>query len=242
MSDQNLQEILEETQVEEVAEEATQEAQVAQKEAQRENDAAKNFRQLREKAERLERERDEAIRHARDLESRKDHVKITQEEDDFHMEADSIVEGKHLSKMHKKLKQMEQKFEQYQKQSAETIVETRLKAQHPDFDNVVTRDNIELLRTNYPELANLINSSTDLFAQGQSAYTLIKKLGIQPDETYRADVEKAQKNAAKPKSLASIGAQQGDSPMSRANAFANGLTSELKAQLLKEMDEVRRNS
>ncbi len=49
-----------------------------------------------------------------------------------------------------------------------------------------------------------------------------------------------QKNASKPKPLASVNPQQGDSPLSRANAFANGLTEELKDQLRKEMSESRR--
>ena len=35
--------------------------------------------------------------------------------------------------------------------------------------------------------------------------------------------------------------QQGDSPLSRANAFANGLTPELRVQLIKEMEEARKN-
>lgn len=33
--------------------------------------------------------------------------------------------------------------------------------------------------------------------------------------------------------------QQGDSPLSKANAFANGLTEDLKKQLQKEMFEAR---
>ena len=60
-------------------------------------------------------------------------------------------------------------------------------------------------------------------------------------DNYKTDRELAQKNASKPKPLASVSPQQGDSPLSRANAFANGLTNELKAQLRKEMEEARKN-
>jgi hypothetical protein len=41
--------------------------------------------------------------------------------------------------------------------------------------------------------------------------------------------------------MASISPQQGDSPLTKANAFANGeLTPELKAQLWKETNQYRR--
>jgi hypothetical protein len=56
-----------------------------------------------------------------------------------------------------------------------------------------------------------------------------------------ADKLRAQKNAAKPKPLASVNPQQGDSPLSKANAFANGLTDDLKKQLRKEMEDARRS-
>jgi hypothetical protein len=56
-----------------------------------------------------------------------------------------------------------------------------------------------------------------------------------------ADRAAAQKNASKPKPLASVSPQQGDSPLSRANAFANGLTPELQKQLRQEMEEARKN-
>ena len=51
---------------------------------------------------------------------------------------------------------------------------------------------------------------------------------------------KARENHAKPRPISSIGAQEGDGPLSKANAFANGLTDELKQQLLKEMQEARK--
>ena len=51
------------------------------------------------------------------------------------------------------------------------------------------------------------------------------------------DKAKAVINAQKPRPLTSISPQQGDSPLSKANAFANGLTPELQAQLLKEMKQ-----
>ena len=64
-------------------------------------------------------------------------------------------------------------------------------------------------------------------------------MGIYREDNYSKDRDKAQSNASKPKPLASVSPQQGDSPLSRANAFANGLTDELKSQLRKEMEQAR---
>jgi hypothetical protein len=68
----------------------------------------------------------------------------------------------------------------------------------------------------------------------------IKKLGIYTEDTYQADRERAQNNANKPRPLASVSPQQGESALSHANPFAGGLTPELKTSLLKEMEAARK--
>jgi len=50
-----------------------------------------------------------------------------------------------------------------------------------------------------------------------------------------------QANTAKPRPLTSVSPQSGESPLSRANAFAEGLTPELKKNLFKEMQEAKKN-
>jgi hypothetical protein len=123
------------------------------------------------------------------------------------------------------------------KQTAEQTAEMRLRSQYPDFDKVMTLENVQMLSASYPELAKSINASTDLYDKAASAYTIIKKFGIYNEAPHDADKQKAVANTAKPRPLASVGSQKGESPLSRANAFAGGLTEELKAQLRKEMDE-----
>lgn len=156
------------------------------------------------------------------------------------VDADALVEGKHLSKVNKHIKKLEQQLKQYQQQTALSATEIRLKSQYPDFDKVVSRDNLESLRLAYPEIAQSLNANPDLYGKAVSAYTMIKKLGIGEEDPYVEEKAIIQRNALKPKPLASINPQQGDSPLSKANAFANGkLTDELKAQMLKEMNEYR---
>ena len=222
-----------------------QETQVADKvettQTPFESDKEKNLRFLREKAEKLERERDEALKYIQSLQKPTQPQQQEQDQDEITINDNDLVEGKHLSKITKKYKKLEEQLKQYQQQSSETVIETKLKTQFPDFDKVVSKDNVELLRATYPELAQTLNTSTDLYNKAVSAYTMIKKLGIHKEDTFQSDKALAQKNAAKPKPLASIAPQQGDSPLSRANAFANGLTDDLKAQLRKEMEDARRN-
>lgn len=218
----------------EVAEQPVPEVQLNHKPA-----PAESWKLLREKAERAE-------RRAAELEQAllAQNQKPQQDEEDFDVSVDddSLVEGKHLSKVSKKIKHLEKQLKQYEQQSTLSATEVRLKQRYADFDAVVSVENLDNLRIHYPEIANTIDSSPDLYSKAVTAYTMIKNLGISPQhDPYRQEKELAQRNAAKPKSLASISPQQGDSPLSKANAFANGtLTEEMKLQLWKEMQHYRK--
>jgi len=206
-----------------------------------ETDKEKNLRLLREKASRVERERDEAIRRLQEIEARSAQAAPQPEDEEFHIGPDELAEGKHLAKVVKKIRKLEEELKGYRQQASVDTTETRLKAQYPDFDKIVTKEHIETLRDMYPEIAQTIHSSPDLYSRAASAYTIIKKMGIYQDTgALEPDRALAQKNAFKPKPTASIAPQQGDSPLSKANAFANGLTPELKDQLIKEMQAARR--
>lgn len=200
-----------------------------------EDDQTKNFKQLRKKAEQVAKERDEALARLREYEARIKQPATPEESDELTMQPDELAEGKHISKVQKQLNKLREEVRV-------ATTEAKLKAQYPDFDSVVSKENILALRDMYPEIAQALNSSPDLYATAASAYTLIKKLGLNANAAqYDAEKKIVQANAAKPKPLASVSPQQGDSPLSRANAFANGLTDELKTQLLREMEQARRS-
>lgn len=210
-------------------------------ESKEEAPVERNIRIMRELKKKAERERDEAVRRMQELESYRQQAPQQQQEapvdDDVNLNPDDLVEWKHVQK---KMRKLEDQLRSYQQQTSVTTVEARLKYQYNDFDQVVSADNIELLKASYPELAQTLNDSKDLYAKAVSAYTLIKKLGINAEE-YTQDKQMAQKNAAKPRPLTSVSPQQGSSPLSKANAFANGLTDELRKQLAKEMYEARKS-
>lgn len=238
--------------IEETLQEETQENQPEQKETQTEqapqpqekqDEAERNFRALREAKEKAENERDEMLRYFRDQQmSQKPQKKQDKQDDDdedINLSPDDLVEWRHVEK---KIKKLENQLKNYEQSTTATTTETRLKYQYPDFDNVVNRKNIERLRNEYPEIADTINDSKNLYSKAVSAYTLIKRFGIYKEDPYTADRERAQKNAAKPRSAASVNPQQGNTALSRANDFANGLTDEVREQLWREMKQSMKNS
>lgn len=202
-----------------------------------------NIRELRlraQRAEQAERERDEAIAYIKSLQQG-----TQQPEEDYSINigSDDLVEGKHIAKMDKKvqkeLNELKKQLQSYQQQTATMTTKARLQAQFPDFEQTVNADNIALLREMEPEVAQILDQSTDLYNSGVTAYKMIKKLTV-PD-SHQHEKAVAQRNAAKPKPLASISPQTADSPLSRVNAFSEGLTDDLKKQLYREMIEAAKN-
>lgn len=203
-----------------------------------------NFRILRERAEKAEREKEEYARKMAEIEARNKPVvqQETDEDLDFNIGADDIAEGKHLTKVGRKIKQLEEKIkqadrarEELRQQAESNAVIAGIKADFPDIDKVVNADTMELLRQKAPHLEKTIRSSTDLYSKAAAAYQAIKDMGLYVDEGYMADKEKVQKNMAKPRTTASVSGTS--SPLSQADIYANGLTPELKDRLHKEMIE-----
>lgn len=192
-----------------------------------------NMANLRTAKEKLERENAEILRRLQEYESKKE----TLEDNDIEIGDDELFEGKHYKKIQKQIKAQQDQIKQYESQLKLTSTEVRLKSQFPDFDKVINEENITKLKEAEPEIADAISNTTDMYSKAVSAYKMIKKLGLYVEDNYQPDRDLAIKNSLKPKPLASVSPQQGDSPLSRANAFANGLTPELKKQLWKEMEE-----
>lgn len=179
-------------------------------------DPAESFRELREKTDRIERERDEAVKRLQELQKAKE----------IDLAPDDIAEGKHVNQIRNEINQVR--------------IENRIRSTCPNFESIVTKENIETLKTLKPGIARLLETSTDMETIAIEAYNYIKEYVIEKPDAYEDDKKRAQVNAAKPKPLASVSPQQGDSPLSHANAFANGLTDDLKRQLLKEMYDARK--
>lgn len=215
--------------------EAPQEPQVAIQN-NRQQQQERNFRQIREKMEQLQRERDEAIRYANEKRQREE-----QEDLELNIAPDEIMEGKHAVKLQRQLKKYEENFREQQNKMEALMIESRLRSSYPDFDNVVSKENLEVLSEKYPEIAQTIHSSPDLYNKAASAYTILKNLGIAgnpPAGYYQKEKEAAQRNAAKPKPLAAISPQQGSTPLSQVNDFGDELTDSVKKAYWQEMQQI----
>lgn len=201
-----------------------------------------NMALLRERAKRAEAEREELARQLQSYQS-----KLSQnpnpsqsEPEDFSMAPDELAEGKHIAKLQKKIKSLEEKMQKTDQSSTSVAAEARLRMSYPDFDKVVSQSNIAALSEMFPDVAKTIGDSKDLYSKAVTAYTVIKNLGIYQDD-FQQEKKIAAVNSAKPRPLTSISPQQGDTPLSRANAFANGLTDDLRKSLQKEMFEAMKN-
>jgi len=217
--------------------ETTEEQPVAQPQ---EDPQAKNIREMRLIKEKAEKERDEAYAMLQKM--KQEAVKKSESTDEdlnIGIGEEDLVEGKHLGKVAKEIKELKKELNQYKQSSTAATTEARLKTKYNDFDKVVSKENVEALVALHPELGDTLRANTDLYSQAVSAYTMIKQMGIYQEDKYVKDRQIAEKNIAKPRPLSSVSPQQGESPLSHANAFANGLTPELKSQLLKEMMEAR---
>jgi hypothetical protein len=166
--------------------------------------------------------------------------KVEDEPIDFDIDDDALVEGKHVKKILTRFKKLDSNLKEQEHRTRDSMEETRVRSEFPDIDTVVSRENVAILNEKYPHLARSLNAAPSLYDKASSAYTMIKSLGIYKDKVYEADRNRAVANSNKPRPLSSVSPQQGDSPLSRANAFANGLTDEVKEQLRKEMFAARR--
>jgi hypothetical protein len=203
---------------------------------------AMNYRMMREAKERAERERDEAMKYAMSFQQQKQKQVEPEVEEDYlsglGIDNDGLAEGKHLRQVLKEVRELKKELNSYKSKSTLDHVEVRLKTQYPDFDNVVTKDNIDTLASINPDLAEMIHNTPDMYKKAKIAYDMVKQLGIYKDRSFDNEKVVAHKNAAKPRPLASVSPQQGDTPLSKANAFANGpLSKEIKNQHYKEMLE-----
>lgn len=205
-----------------------------------EGEQALRFKTLREAREKAERERDELRAHIEKLQAPTEAPQPATQQD-YSISPDDLVEGKHLAKYDRDINTLRKELENYKQQSMAMSVETRLKSQYPDFDSVVSRENLEMLRSAHPEIATVIDSSPDLYSKAASAYTMIKQFGFVTDPAVEKQRAVAQENAAKPRPVASVATQQGAGPLSKANEFAEGLTKNRKQELYREMIEAKKN-
>ena len=147
---------------------------------------------------------------------------------------DWVTEKKLEQKLQKRLNELESKIKA---KEAETVVD-RLKMRYSDFDDVVRHENVDYLKENEPEIALLIaDSKYDTYRQGELAYKMLKKTDYYMNRDTMKEKKRIADNVAKPPSVNQV---RKAGALDEANKFDRGLTPELRASLLKEMNEARK--
>ncbi len=183
----------------------------------------KHFKALRDKAYQIEKERDAMAKRIQELERQQQKTsQYTQEYDN----PDDLADRGYVNK---KLARIE-----------EQLIVNQIKSSCPDFDSVVSAENVAALRREHPDIAAALASSNDLHAQALATYKMIKKYGIYDDEHTQYNQRRLEQNSTRPRSAASLSPQRGDSALSKANDFAAGLTPSLQKSLYKEMKEAQK--
>jgi hypothetical protein len=209
-------------------------------------EGANSFSELRNAKEKAERERDALMAQWLASQQQNQPKKSVEIEEDYDINIgdDDLADGKVVRKVDARTRALEKKLAQMEAQSREMAAESRVRAKCPDIDSIVTDENIYLLRQNYPEVAQSLAVAPDNWDKLASVYTMIKTLGIHKTRSYESDKVAAVKNIKKPRPMASISPQQGESPLSGVNAFVTDfkMTKEAQKNTWKEMQEAMKKS
>jgi hypothetical protein len=209
-----------------------QPAEQQQAQGQSIDDQERNWREARRKMESLERRTQEQEDIIRRMQQQQQPQQVV-EDDLAKLSDDDIITAKQARGLAQKMAR--QVADEAIRQREAATVEERVKMKFSDYDDVVTKDNIEELQKQDPELAaSLYALSSDPYSQAVAAYKLLKKTGIGNMKTEHPQKAKAIENARKPVSVQSV---TKSSAIGNAYNFENGLTPELKKQLQKEMEQ-----
>lgn len=195
------------------------------------DDQAYNWAEARRKMQELERKAQEQEQLIQNLQ--KPSQAVSEQDELDRMGDDDLMTKSQAKKMAERM--AKQVAEQVIRQRENSTVDERLTNKFQDFSDVVTKENIELLKQTEPELAlSLWKLQDDPYSQGVATYKLMKRLGIGQEEAPNPERDRALKNVQKPVSVQAVTKQ---SAIGNAHLFENGLTTELKSQLWKEMQQ-----
>lgn len=197
-----------------------------------------SFKEIRAKADKLQKERDEALLTLRRIEEYALQQQQNQQQyqkpepvPEPDLDDDDYVEAKHFKS---KISHLEKQLNQFQQQQQSSSIEMQLRSKYPDFDKVMTYDNIAKLRESRPEIAQALHQSNDLYNKAASTYTILKEMGIHKEDIYEPERERAQQNFNKPQTASSL--KKTESALSHAAEFSGSrLTEDRKKEIWLQM-------
>lgn len=200
-----------------------------------------SFREIREKLEyerRLRQAYEERLRQQEQLLAQQQHP---EENYDISIGDDDIAEGKVIKKLsQKQQKEREADRKKYEEQISNMkamITEQRLLMEYPDFRQVMTTDNLQKLGQLKPHLAKSILANPDTYEAHKTAFEAIKDYVLKQEDKeaeLKAQQEKIAANKTRAVPTTSGVSNPSASPLSKAHAYATGLTDQRKRELYEE--------
>lgn len=178
---------------------------------------------------------DEQARHNQELRAELDALRNQLKAPEADEEQDFTESEK---KLYREIKTLKAQVQAKEAKEADYVMD-RLKAKFPDFDEVVSPENVTYLKQNNAALAKAISSlADDPYEQGLAAYDALKRTDWYQNRHTMQDKARIEQNAKKPVSVQAVRKQ---GVLSEANQFAMG-SPEHKKALLKEMQEARKKA
>ncbi len=169
-----------------------------------------NWKKFREEREKDRKQAEESARKAQEKENEVQALKAAMDailskpthnsSNDRQMNEEEETEDQKIEK--KVLQALEvrdrQRIEQKKKHEAETLPQ-RLQADHKDFNQVCSTENLDYLDYHYPEVSRAFRHSPDSYDKWSDIYKAVKR--FVPNTDSRKDQKKAEANYNKPQSM-----------------------------------------
>lgn len=195
-----------------------------------------NLRFLRERAENAEKRIAEMERYLQQQQPKQQQPQV-----DLNLDDESFVEAKYVKQIMRELQETKKQVQEVSQKSFQSTAELKLKSQNPDFDSIVTEENIRELANQHPEDYATLMANPDLYSKGKTAYNMIKEYGIL--EKYDKVDKKIEENKNKPRSAGTTSGQVADTPLSKIGEYDRRvLTKENKERLFAQVQEAKKYS
>lgn len=167
-----------------------------------------NWKKFREEQQKQREQRDEALRRAKQKEDEALALKAameailnkpTQKQQEANDYEELSDEERIDRRVEMALKQREAQYQKEKEQREHAEYPQRLQSNYQDFSNICSTENLDYLQFHYPEVTDAYKQTPDSYQKWESIYKAIKR--FVPNTDTRKDIQKAQNNANKPKSL-----------------------------------------
>ena len=173
-------------------------------------EARKKDREEREAAERRAAEKAaevEALKAAMEAAFARDQKKASQSSSSYGYEQDESEEDRIKKHVDAALAAREAAYERARMEREHQEYPQRLSQTYPDFNAIMTSENLDYLEYHYPEIARPLKRLPEGFDKWSDTYQAIKKF-LPNALSAKKDAARAEANLAKPKSISSSGASQ----------------------------------